>query len=239
MAQIGRSFPAKPLVIGPVPILLTAAAYVADRDSSVVTSVDTNHTVGLPVDIANLDYILVAAVVGAVTTVSTPSGFTELVATSDAALGEYRIWYKLADGSETSTSFTTGIAAVSAHLSWSIRNSSVPQVANANGTSATPDPPSLSPSGGIGQHLWLAIEGFFGAVTQTAGPTSYIEVRTEALAAVGGIGGAERTTIAASEDPTTFTLSGSGVWRTSTLAFPIFVPAAAADKSHMMLLGVG
>lgn len=93
--------------------------------------------------------------------------------------------------------------------------------ANAQATSAAPDPASLTPSWGSAKTLWIAACGYDSNPTVTVYPTNYTSNQSNAFAdnANGaGIGYATRELEAASENPGAFTLSFSDQWSAVTLA---------------------
>lgn len=105
---------------------------------------------------------------------------------------------------------------------------SVVQVTSSEGSDANPNPDSNNPTNWASEDtLWIAVSACDAAVTYTGFPSSYTqEDHTTAgghAASSGGsngagLGVAYRQLNASSEDPGTFTLSGSEQWRCITIA---------------------
>lgn len=204
-----------------------ASPVVAATNTS--TSTGTTHTANLPSGIVSGNLLIVK--IGcdgdpAITWTST--GFTEFFEkafTGGAVI--MALAYRQADGGEGSTiDITTDVAEKCAHLSYRITGAEdpatqVPEVSTgATGTSTTPDPDSLTPTGGSADFLWLAMHVHEGDATTDAFPASYsngISIE-EGSAGGAGLGSAERQLTASSEDPATFTISGSEKWVAPTVA---------------------
>ncbi|MBA7703577.1 hypothetical protein ES703_112363 [subsurface metagenome] len=111
---------------------------------------------------------------------------------------------------------------MSAHTSYRITNySGIPEVEiSSQGTGGSPNPPSLSPSWGALDTLWLACCGYDTNLTVTAYPTNYTNGRNDyADDAQGcGVGTARRELNASSEDPSAFTISSPEYWIANTVA---------------------
>lgn len=97
----------------------------------------------------------------------------------------------------------------------------------ATGASTLPNPPTLTPSWGAADTLWLVVAGASGAVTASAYPTNYTDGNDDATSSgtAASIASARRALNAATEDPGTFTISASTNWVAQTLAVR---PAAGA-----------
>ena len=109
--------------------------------------------------------------------------------------------------------------------------------ARAGATSANPNPASLTPTGGAKDWFWIAdcVYGHASGTDQTtsAYPTNYTSTTDSDPGGAFGqvrVASAYRALNAASEDPGTFTLTGSLAWIAVTLAVP---PAAALMPLHM------
>jgi hypothetical protein len=190
----------------------------------------TTFAVPLPADIEAGDELLIFVAVqnntGA-TTVSTPSGWTELFnVVGGGNMRRFAVFTRTADGGEGSTVNVTA----SASSQWgtsSYRLSGVSgfEAATATGNSATADPPNLSPLGGASKILWLAAfsAANLAGTTAPTPPTDYTDqlVHTHDTfgQAVVQHASARRELEAASENPGTFALNGgSGQWIGVTVA---------------------
>jgi len=152
-------------------------------------------------------------------TATAPAGWTQL--TTAGANGS--IWWKLADGTE-GASQTFGFSPPRAFSAATLRitgwdQTSTPAFANTAISSTTNyDPPSVTASWGSANNLFLA-----SALASSAGrtvstpPTNYAPVITS-NANSGTAIVYERNLAAASDNPSTFTLSASGTGLADTIA---------------------
>jgi hypothetical protein len=188
------------------------------------TSADTEHTVNLPSGIELGDLLLVIFGVDGAPTITFPEGWTQLFEEAYGTQNKLKVCYRVADGEEgSSITVTTSISKRSAHTSYRITGySGTPECGTAaKGTGTTPDPPSLNPSWGAKDTLWLAIEGNDGDNHATAYPANYTDGRADYVEFYGagtGVGSARRELNASSEDPGTFTISGWDSWIANTVA---------------------
>ena len=177
------------------------------------TDTGTSHTVNLPSNISYGDLLIVFFACGYQVTVTFPEGWAQLFL-DETSYVQFGCWYRVADGSEgASIEVTTSDWRGSSHTTYRVTGySGTPEAGTAVIDLGTaPDPPSLTPSWGAKDTLWLAAVGYFaGTATVTAYPTNYSNGRNDRLdnGDYGvGIGSARRELNAASEDPGTFTLS--------------------------------
>lgn len=203
---------------------------------TVGTAVGTNHPVLMPPVVNAGDLLLLffgsqSRIVGAA------AGWT--LSSTGANNYELNVFYKIAVGTEDGTSpvFTTDAAATSAAQVYRItawHGTTPPQSGTAvTGTSANPNPPNLIPAWGADDTLWFAASnaGFNGSPTMVSYPTNYLN----GVATVDGggsqvslVGSARRELNAASDNPGTFTMSGSAEWVAQTVAVR---PAVALPPS--------
>jgi len=167
-----------------------------------------------------------------------PAGWTELVQTSAAPT--VAVGYKQSAGTEAggTITVTTGGPEQSAHIAWcvddaiAVATQAPESVAFVNQVaSATSDPPSLTPTGGAKQYLFIAVSGSSNAAeTISAYPTNYTGNNTRSAGpsgiASGSVAVASRELNAASDDPGTFTWSGSVDKNATTVAVHPAVAAA-------------
>lgn len=178
---------------------------------------------------------------------STPTGWTSLVLndTADASDDTTSVWYRLATGTEGSTVTVNGTASLKfAALCWRITgaidpSTQPPQISTAaTGTSTTPNPASLTPTGGAKDYLWLWVGAWEGEQTSppAGNPANYSNPAGASSGTAGAVAtncqvaGASRQLNAASEDPPSWTISASDDWTAWTVAIhpqpPIdFLPA--------------
>lgn len=176
-----------------------------------------------------------------------PAGWTELFDSTTGGQG-LSVAYRVTDGTETSPITVTGSGASDQIVSHVYRISgnhavSAPEV----GVAATglagvnPDPPSLSPSWGSEETLWIAMASLSGQADFTAAPTDYTNLEWKLFNDTTGganptIGSARRERMIATEDPGTFTVGAAVDWSANTIAIrPVTVvaPTTAANAGIM------
>ena len=98
------------------------------------------------------------------------------------------------------------------------------QISTANGDSGTPDPASLTPTGGNKQYLWFAVACHNNPAAATDGPDGFSAVISSTISG-GGNGSLSLHTCrlaeaASSKDPTSFTVptGGANAWNVNTVA---------------------
>jgi cellulose synthase/poly-beta-1,6-N-acetylglucosamine synthase-like glycosyltransferase/CheY-like chemotaxis protein len=221
---------------------------VASTNTSNTTTVSTSHTLSLPTGISSGDLLIamLSGYIGSGSTsvdISWPSGWTEFFE-EDATSGSLHLAvagaYRQANGSEgASITVTTNVSVLAAHNAYRITgaadpSSQPPEAATANFTDSsgtTVDPPSLSPTGGAKDYLWIAVASWRRTGrTLTGTPTNYTD--TVSIDSTGYSNGlwlasVRRQLNAASEDPGVFTLSSNSERRVGvTIAVH---PAASVD----------
>jgi hypothetical protein len=191
----------------------------------------TSHTVNLPASIAAGDLLIVFF--GYYTgTVSTPGGW-ETMGTENNGTSVYQaIFYKTASGSEGSTlTVTTGSSTKSSHVSYRISGwTGTPEKGSvATGTDSAPNPPSLTPSWGSAETLWIVNETNRNNSFSTY-PTNYSsnQVRggNTSTTSATETSAATREVTASSENPGAYGLSTSRYWLAQTVAIQ---PAPAIE----------
>jgi hypothetical protein len=202
---------------------------VASTNTSATTTANTSHTLSLPSGISSGDTLIamLSGYIGSGSTpvdISWPSGWTEFfeqdASTSTLHLAVAGAWRK-ADGTEgSSITVTTNVSVLAAHNAYRITGAADPTVrppeAASTGytdTSATIDPPSLTPTGGAKDYLWLAVAGWRRTgVSSSTDPSNYttaIEANSTGNANGTRLRSLRRQANGASEDPSAFTLSAN------------------------------
>jgi hypothetical protein len=152
------------------------------------------------------------------------TGWSELYDTNGGS-----VWYKQIATNEPNPTFSLSVSENSGYSVLQITghenpSTQAPQVSIAavHNNSSSPNPPSLTPTGGAKDYLWLAVSGNTdGRRTVNSGPTNYSNLNS--FTTSGGPSGAsgataERSINASSEDPGAFTLSGNSPWEARTIA---------------------
>lgn len=174
-------------------------------------------------------------------TESFPAGWTTLSTNNTAGLVRLTMRYRVAvAGDPSSITVTTGGSQATISRVWRIQagtfTGNPESVANAVGSgaspSASPDPPSLTPSWGAVDALWLVVNGNDGARSTTGFDANLTQTgsATSSNTANGvGIGYGEREAAISSYDPTAFTISASDDWLAQTAAIQGVTAAFIAD----------
>jgi hypothetical protein len=190
----------------------------------------TSHAVDMPATVNSGDLLIVHFTnFNATFTVTTPGGWTQLFSNGNPPSGlRVGAYYKIAAGTEdgTTVDFVTSDLCQAISHTYRITNwhgTTPPEVGTiATGTSTTPDPPTLTPSWGAVDTLWIACYGLqFASANEPTAPTNYMN-RTWGQSDSGGstVGGATATRElnATSDNPGTFTSDISDDWGANTIA---------------------
>lgn len=173
-----------------------------------------------------------------------PAGWTEILQT-DAPSTQARVAvaYQYAQGGESgNVTLTTTLQERLVGLMLCIHGAAgvPPEVGTiATGTSTAPNPGATTPSYGAADTLWIAaaMNDFSLSGAASAGPASYSGLISQTGANGGAIAVAFRNLNAATDDPSTFTLSASEEWAAFTLAVKGATPvlaATAGPKDHVI-----
>lgn len=193
---------------------------------SIGTQVDTDFAstvtsmpVNLPASINSGDLVLAFAETRYATTWTVPTDWVELDAqVGGSSVGELTVFYKIANGSEGSTAtWTAGTANTGAWqtaLITSWHGTTPPEITKSSGDYTTnPNPPSLTPSWGSDDTLWIEVAGNAATANLTTGASTNYSGYALNTASSGGaqvsVSSASRQTAATSEDPGEFANAGS------------------------------
>lgn len=216
----------------------TVAATAASTDNAS----DTTQTVSLPGSISSGDLLIICMVLDAVTTTTVPTGWTRLFGDTDlpASAGTVAAFYRQADGTEGgSVDVTTAGNARAGAVAYRITGHEDPATqapeasTGASANSTSPDPDSLTPTGGSKDYLWLIAAGWNGNPTPTGSPASYSNEITASPFGNVAIRGMERQLTASSEDPGNWTLSSPKKWVAWTVAVH---PSGGAPARRLMVI---
>ena len=183
----------------------------------------TSLSVTLPASIASGD-LLVLFMAGRDNVgtggIGFPAGWTELHDDLDTGDSRTAVAYRIADGTEgASITVTMSSARDLVSLVYRISGTSgnAPEMGTATGDSNSPNPPSLTPSWGSKDTLWLVYGSGDNGKVYTAAPTSYTDLIAQDRGQAAS-GSARRENATATEDPGTFTMESAEAWQTVTLA---------------------
>lgn len=174
----------------------------------------TSSTVNLPASIASGDLLIAIFAADATPgTITWPAGWTQLFTS------RISVAYKIATGSEGSTMTVTTVNSVpTGWRTMRITNwhgTTPPESANTTGSSTNANPPSLTPSWGTDETLWIAAMG--GPACTISGFPSGFTGNQYSKNTTASIGVATLGERAASKDPGTFTNTTFG-WGAATIA---------------------
>lgn len=190
----------------------------------------TSHAVTMPSGITAGDILVAFFVCSGGVTISSHSGWTlEANVLSRASTNRLLIVSKVAAGSDTLTVVTSS-GTQAAHAVYRIKSDSADvEVTTFSSTTATanPNPPSLTPTGGSDDYLWIAAVAS-GGVTVSAYPTNYSSNQVTNAAGAYTIGAATYNKTGTSEDPGTFTISSSADTVAATVSIDGQIPISAS-----------
>ncbi len=190
----------------------------------------TSHTVNLPDGVKNVGRtLLIAIAANGDCGFSFPAGWTELFdGSSNITLG---IGYRVIDGTEgfsntnSTVAVTTSTSQVTSHVSYLISNvesSEIEVNSSVTGMSTSPNPGSITPTGGYNSYLTLAIQAHDAGVTTTTGfPSGYGNTQNIAsgdLLRGCGIGVTQLIQTNSSQDPGAFTIDQTRDWIAVTVS---------------------
>lgn len=206
----------------------TAAAPTATAFATSVTSMPVN----MPSSIASGDLLIAFVHVRNAGTWTLPSGWTDISTLSQGGggtVGKLNGFYKIAAGTESGTTptWTSSIGTTGEWQTYRVtgwHGTTPPEATTTNGDASAANPPSLTPSWGADDTLWIALAGHSAGSTAawSAGPSSYSGFQINGASSGGSavsIASAYRQLNASSEDPGAYTVSGSNrFWSSGTIA---------------------
>ena len=191
---------------------------IAATNTSVEADNTTSHTVSLPSGISAGHLLLVFFACDASPIIDwTGTGFTPILNTDYSQIS-LSVGYKIAVGGETTISISTSTGQESSHASYRITGHGASTHPPSCGTCqkanvSNPNPPEYNPGWGAYDILWIALEGNDDDDDVVAYPTNYYEGQLSVPSSTGSgtchVGVAGRFRNIASENPPSFTLSGS------------------------------
>ena len=215
----------------PAPMMgTTERLRIVNAVTSTEESDATTHNVSMPSAVDEDDLLIIIMAFNAVPgTVAFPN-FTKLFETAASPNDQILVvGYKQADGTEGGgTEDVTSVnLETSAHITYRIKGhvapaTQAPEVSTgATGASTTPDPDSLTPTGGPKQFLWIVgamNSGNGNAITVVPSGYSNDQFSTSTGGSDVSVGAGTRINLASSENPGTFTAALSDEWAACTVA---------------------
>jgi hypothetical protein len=213
----------------------TAAPVVEATATSSTDTAGTSHTVTLPAGIQSTDLVLICMNIGSTAaTMNTLTDWAEVL--DENAVGGLKIFYYTGAGVPGNPTFTSSASTRDASISYRISGADkaiVPQIGTtSSAVGTTPDPPSVFPSGGTKNYLFVAFAGAQGEWDipvdgnwATAAPTGYTPT-TPLQKTCGRLGTSLGGLICAAsaqlergggENPATFTVNTGTTWRAQTI----------------------
>jgi hypothetical protein len=235
----------------PVPTSSAPFPVVETTAESSVNTAGTSHAVTLPSGMADTDLILITMDIGSTSaTLNALTDWGEILDESSA--NGLKILRYTGTGVPGNPTFTSSASTRSASIAWRISGadkSITPQIGTtATASSATPDPPSVTPTGGVTKsYLFIA---FYGAAGEEGdddtwsdtpptnyGPTPPLQKAcgTAGTNLGGMIAAAYRQlSTGSAEDPGTFAKDVSASWRAQTIiVHPIIPPVYVSASSNI------
>lgn len=199
-----------------------------------VSTAGTSHAITLPTGIGYFDMVLIIMDIGSTSaTLNALTGWSELL--DENAANGLKILQWTGAGAATAPTFTSSASTRSASIAYRISGADLsitPQIGTtATGTSLTPDPPSVTPTGGISKdYLFIAFAGMAGEEADddtwgNSSPTNYLPttpLQKSCGTAGTNLGGlilaaSRQLTTGSAEDPGTFNVDVSAAWRAQTI----------------------
>lgn len=191
----------------------------------------TSMAVNMPATVNSGDLLIALVETRNAPTWTKPSGWNDIATIAQAgggAVGKLNGFYKIAAGTEagttptwTASTTTTAIWQTIRVTSW--HGTTPPEATTSSGDSSNANPPSLTPSWGADDTLWITVAGnaATGETTGfTAAPTNYTGLQSNGASSGGStanIATATRQLTATSDDPGTFTPSSNRFWTSATI----------------------
>lgn len=160
---------------------------VVDYDTNLITTNATSHDQELPATYSAGDLLLCLFTCDAASValgITTGTGWVEIAEYSNAEITT-GIFYKLsaANTSADNLTLSTDSGQHSASIIYAISghdDSEVPDYSRSNGDSTNADPPSLTPTNGRHDYLWIVCMASDGTVVASAAPTDFSSLITRA-----------------------------------------------------------
>lgn len=206
--------------------LTSSFPVVAAVNSNAQGTGSNNKVVNLPAGIASGDLLLALCAQPETAFGTAPTGWNQLHSVSGSSQISLQLCYRVADGSEgASVTFAGHSIRRSAHLSMRItgfQGAPESQI-TASTTSAAPDSPSLAPSWGAANTLWISM--FAVAISATNPVTGYPANYTNGFSIENSPAGNPSALVAASwrelnavsENPGAAAITNSAPWRAITI----------------------
>jgi hypothetical protein len=215
--------------------------YESVTDTGFASSV-TSMPINMPATVNSGDLLIALSSTRNAPTWTKPSGWNDISTIAQAgggSVGKLSGFYKIADGTEGGTTPTWTASGVTTAAWITIRISgwhgtTPPEATTASGDATNANPPSLTPSWGADNTLWLAIasNSATGETTGfTAAPTNYLNLHSNGASSGGStcnVASSTRSLNASSEDPGTFTPNSNRFWAAATIAIR---PAASTTNT--------
>ena len=187
----------------------------------------TTHDITMPIGVSSGDLLIAIAVIdGSTGTVTKPTGWTDIGNVVNTGVVRIYAWYKIAGASETDTTFATSASEESAsvviRISGHDASTTPPEIQTISGGADTGahDPPSISPSWGSAESLFIAVAGVDNSGQPGAVSSGYTQLSLTSTGGSGGvgIGACYKITTASAENPGTMSNPSGDQWAAVTIA---------------------
>jgi hypothetical protein len=210
-----------------------------------LTTAGLSLTITLPTGHASGDLLIIGVSLDGNRTMTAPDGWNLLANRTDTTANRHTVWYKTRGSTEsnpnitwlTTTELGTWYAFAITTGTWS----GTPEVTTAYASSANPNAPSLSPSWGVNETLWLALHGWDYNRTSSTNPTNYTNRTYQAGSSTASAGHRthSRTNQVATEDPSQITISATDTWYAYTVAIKPYVQELGGSSTPQGSVYIG
>lgn len=224
----------------------------SSTDTDFGTSV-TSMPVNMPATVDSGDLLIALVEVRNAGTWTKPSGWEDIATLSQAgggSVGKLNGFYKIASGSEDGGT-ATWTASVGTTAAWQViritdwHGTTPPEALTASGDVTAANPPSLTASWGAADNLFIAVAGHTASSTAawSASPSGYSAITLNGASGGGAavcVAHGTKDSASATEDPGTFTVSGSNRWwAAATIAVRPAEGGGGGDPVIVTIIGGG
>lgn len=221
--------------------------YESVTDTDFATSV-TSMAVNRPATVNSGDLLIDLVEARNAGTWTKATGMNDITTLSQAgggSVGKLNGFYKIADGSEggTTATYTASTGTTAAWVCIRVsgwHGTTPPEATTSSGDATNANPPSLTPSWGSDDTLWIGVaaNSATGETTGfTAAPSGYSNLHSNGASSGGStcnVASATKTNAASSEDPGTFTPNSNRFWAAATIGIRPSAGGAAPTPTRMM-----
>lgn len=207
--------------------------------SGALTTAGLSLTVTLPSGHSAGDLLIIGVSLDGSRAMSAPSGWTLLANPTNTSSNRHAVWYKTRGATESNPTISWSVTSeLGTWYSIAITTgtwSGTPEIATAYSSSSTPNAPTLTPSWGLADTLWLTLHGWDYNRTSATSPSGFTLLTYQAGSSTVSAGHRThyRQEAIATKDPTNITISATDTWYAHTVAVQPYVAPAPAVYSNI------